>query len=406
MKVAYLTTCFGTQSHTFIRREVWALRNTGVAVSLYGVRPDKNDIASDALPLVKETHYIYPIKPLEFVRSNLKYFAQSPLRYLKGAITALTSKEFSLKRRAKMLYHYFLAATFAEHMKRDGITHIHAHFMNVSASISMYASYHSKIPFSVTVHSAGTYKTPYILGVDQKLKSAQFLIMISHFNVDYCDAIVHCRDKSHVVRCGMDLVDFKYRGAQQTKPQAPTRLLGVGRFVEKKGFKYLIEAAHILRERGMQFTLTLIGDGPLAMQLKQLVDEYKVNDIVVFTGQRTTAEVRKTMLESDIVIVPSVTSETGEKEGLPVVIMEAMATGVPVVASAHSGIPEIVLPEKTGYLTPEKDAQAIADAIYQIVQHPSPTMIENAYQLVDQSFNIHRIAEQRLALFSHYHITR
>jgi len=406
MKVAYLTTCFGTQSHTFIRREVWALRNLDVAISLYGIRPDRNDIATDAMPLVKETHYIYPIKPLEFIRANLKYLAQSPSRYLKGAITALTSKEFSLKRRAKMLYHYFVAATFAERMTRDGITHIHAHFMNVSTSIAMYASYHSNIPFSVTVHSAGTYKTPYILGVDQKLKSAQFLIMISHFNVDYCDAIFPCREKSHVIRCGMDLVDFKYRGAQQIKTQAPIRLLGVGRFVEKKGFKYLIEAVHMLRERGVKFTLTLIGDGPLAKQLKQLVDEYKINDIVIFTGQRTTDEVRKVMFESDVVIVPSVTSETGEQEGLPVVIMEAMATGVPVVASAHSGIPEIVLPEKTGYLTPEKDAQAIAEAIYQIVQHPSPVMIENAYQLVDQSFNINRIAEQRRALFSRYHINR
>ena len=406
MKVAYLTTCFGTQSHTFIRREVWALRNLGVSIGLYGVRRDASEIAADAKQLVDETHYIYPIKPLEIIRANLKYYAQSPLRYLKGAITAFTSKEFSLKRRAKMLYHYFLSATIAERLKRDGITHIHAHFMNVSASIAMYASHHSEIPFSVTVHSAGTYNTPNILGVDQKLTSAQFLIMISHFNVEFFDAILPCRNKSHVIRCGMNLVDFKYRGSKQQQTQSPTKLLAVGRFVEKKGFKYLIEAAHVLRERGVQFILTLIGDGPLAKQLKQLVDVYKLNDVVVFSGQRTSAEVRELMFVSDVVIVPSVTSESGEKEGLPVVIMEAMAIGVPVVASAHSGIPEIVLEEKTGYLTPEKDAQAIADAIYKIIQHPSPEMIENAYQLVEQSFNINRIAEQRLALFSRYHITR
>lgn len=403
MKVAYLTTCFGTQSHTFIRREIWALRARDVKIGLYGIRRENSAIASDAQPLVDETIYVYPLKPLDVIRANLKYLLRSPLRYLKGALNALSSKEFSIQRRAKMLYHYCISAPIAERMSEDGITQIHAHFMNVSTSIAMYASYHSTIPFSVTVHSAGTYKTPHMLGVDQKLQSAQFLMMISHNNVEYFDAISPCRDKSHVVRCGMNLNDFTFRDAEKVHSQVRARLLGVGRFVEKKGFKYLIDAAHLLHKSGVEFTLTLIGDGPLAEPLKQLAKEHQLGDRVLFAGQKSTAEVRAAMLESDVVIVPSVTSATGEKEGLPVVIMEAMATGVPVIASEHSGIPEIVQPGKTGILTPEKDARAIAQAITQVVQQPSPEMIKNAYQLVEQNFNIERVAEQRLALFSRYH---
>lgn len=399
MKVAYLTTCFGTQSHTFIRREIWALRDRGVAISLYGIRPDRTAVAPDVKPLVEETHYLYPVKPLQVVRANLTYLVKSPLRYLTGLFKSISSKEFSVGRRAKMAYHYLISAPIAERMTDDGITHIHAHFMNVSASIAMYASHHSTIPFSITVHSAGTYKTPHILGVDQKLESAQFLMMISHYNVTYFNAIVPCIEKSHVVRCGMNLADFTFRDSREVNPQNPAKLLGVGRFVEKKGFRYLIEAAHLLRENGLQFTLTLIGDGPLAESLKQLARDYQIEDCVLFAGQKNTAEVRTAMLESDVVIVPSVTSASGEMEGLPVVIMEAMAIGVPVVASAHSGIPEIVQPDTTGYLTPEKDAPAIAQAITKAVQEPSPRIIENAYRLVDQTFNIDRVAEQRFELF-------
>lgn len=403
MKVAYLTTCFGTQSHTFIRREVLALRNLGLAICLYGIRKDPFGTAADAESLVDETNYLYPLKAVPIIKANLKYLARSPLYYLRGALAAVTSKEFGLKRRAKMLFHYFVATTVADKIVAAGVTHVHAHFMNVSTSVAMYAAYHSRIPFSVTVHSAGEYKAPHVLGADQKLKMAQFLIMISHFNVDYFDAIWPCREKSYVIRCGMNLSDFTYRGARPTYSNSVIKLLGVGRMVEKKGFLYLIEAAALLKEKQVSFILTLIGDGPLATELKQLAQRLNVTDVVHFAGKKHSGEVRAAMADADVVIVPSVTSASGEKEGLPVVIMEAMATGVPVVASAHSGIPEIVLPNKTGYLTPEKDSQAIADAIQSIIKNPSPELVEDAYQLVERSFNIDRIAEQRLALFSRYH---
>lgn len=402
MKIAYLTTCFGTQSHTFIRREISALRKHGLSISLYGIRQDASGIAADAKPLVAETQYLYPMQWGGLIKANLAALIRSPVRYLDGALVAASSKEFSLKRRAKMLFHYAAATVVAERMKRDGITHIHAHFMNVATSIAMYAAHHCQIPFSATVHSAGEYKTPHVLGVDQKLAQAQFLIMISHFNVDYFDAIASCRDKSHVVRCGMNLLDFTYRAPQPLHHDTPVKLLGVGRLVEKKGFRYLIDAAQILKTRRLQFTLTLIGDGSLTAELKQLAAENNVSDHIHFVGKKNTAEVRAAMAAADVVIVPSVTSATGEQEGLPVVIMEAMATGVPVIASDHSGIPEIVIPGRTGYLTPEKDAVAIADAICTIIQKPSPSMVENAYQLVELEFNIDRIAEQRIALFSRY----
>lgn len=405
MNVAYLTNCFGTQSHTFIRREIRSLRRLGLQLTLYGVRRDAENIAPDAVDLVEETTYLYPLSYTRLLSCNLHFVAKSPVHYIKGLWKAFASPEFSIKRRAKMAYHYLAAAALARNMIEHKVDHIHAHFMNVSASLAMYASHHARIPFSITVHSAGTFKTPHILGVHQKLRSAQFLLMISNYNIEYFSKIVPCRDKSHVVRCGMTLDDFDYRGSDHDA-SSPAILLAVGRFVEKKGFKYLIQACHKLKQQGLNFKLSLIGNGPLKTSLEQEVASLELRDVVVFAGAKSTDEVRRAMTEADVVIVPSVTSASGEMEGLPVVIMEAMAIGVPVVASAHSGIPEIVQPGKTGYLTPEKDATAIAEAIATALQRPSPAMVENAYQLVEQTFNIDRVAEQRLELFSSHHTSR
>lgn len=402
MKIAYLTNCFGSQSHTFMRREIRALRNLGLPLALYGIRKDVGSQADDAQDLVAETQYLYPISATGVIRSNLSCLLRSPARYFCGLWRSVSSPEFSLKRRAKMLYHYLLAPAFARHMQSQGVTHIHAHFMNVSASIAMYAAHHSGIPFSITVHSAGTYKTPHILGVDQKLRSAQFLIMISENNINYFDPIVPCRDKSHVVRCGMDLSNFTLKTPEQQTPHNPPQILAVGRFVEKKGFIYLIEAMHLLQQSGFAAQLTLIGGGPLESELKQKATELQLSEHVHFAGPKSIAEVHQAMGNSDLVIVPSVTSKSGEQEGLPVVIMEAMATGVPVIASEHSGIPEIVQPGVTGTLTPEKSPKAIAQAIKDTLSRDNSTLIHQAHQLVEETFNIDAVAQQRCDLFNRY----
>jgi colanic acid/amylovoran biosynthesis glycosyltransferase len=409
MKIAYLTNCFGTQSHTFMRREIRALRALGVDLALYGIREDTSAQATDARDLVAETTYLYPVQKSTTIAANFHYFLRHPLKFASGFWEAFTSQEFSLARRAKMVAHYFLAAPIARHMEAAGITHVHAQFLNVSTSIAMYTSMHAGIPFSVTVHSAGSYKAEDTVGLHQKLSSAQFLIMISHYNVNYYDAVAHCREKSYVVRCGMDLEDFSFqipnnllqRHSDGTKPKV--RLLGVGRFVAKKGFRYLIETAAILKQREINFELRIIGNGPLDSELRAQVDQLRLQDYVVFLGQKSVAEVRVAMADADMVIVPSITTDNGDMEGLPVVIMEAMATGAAVIASDHAGIPEIVIPEDTGFLTPERDPESIANAVCHFIDNPSADMLIRARRLIEEHFNIAVVAQQRQEIFCRHH---
>lgn len=403
MKIAYLTSCFSTQSHTFIRREIVALRELGLEVSLFGIHKDES-APSDTQPWQDETHYLYPIAVGEQIAATFKYFVKSPIKYIRGAVKAFNSTEFSLKRRLKMLFHYFVAVRTADTLLAQNCEHVHAHFMNVSTSVAMYAAYHANIPYSVTVHSAGTYKTPHILGTNQKLSEAQFLIMISNYNIQYFNAIEPCKEKSHLVRCGMDLNNFTFNGSEQYKARKPLKILAVGRFVEKKGFIYLIQAIALLAKQNHEAELTIIGSGPLESQLKAEVKRNNIGDSILFTGQKSSDFVHNAMSQSDVVVVPSVTSTTGEMEGLPVVIMEAMATGIPVVSTKHSGIPEIVLNEQTGLIVEEKNSQALADALAKLINHTVDTkaLIENAHKLVFEEFNIKTVAEKRLQLFTEY----
>lgn len=393
MKIAYLTSCFGTQSHTFIRREIEQLEKLNVEIALYGIRKDPKGIPS----IQARTHYLYPLALGALITSNLRLLVTQPLRYLNGLIGALTSPELSLKRRLKMGYHFLVAAQTATSFKQNNITQVHAHFMNVSASVAIFAAYHCRIPASITVHSAGTFGTPHILGIAQKLKQANHLLMISNYNINYFHKIFPCSHKSTVVRCGMDLPQFPYT----PKPMARNttlKLLAVGRCVEKKGFTHLVEAVRIAAEKNINITLTLIGDGPLLPALKE---QAKTLNNITFLGQQPTEVVRQAMVDNDIVVVPSVTSATGEMEGLPVVIMEAMAVGRLVIATQHSGIPEIVINEHTGYLVAEKQPAQIIDAIKTLLERNNElTLIHNARQLIETEFNIEIIADKRKQIFT------
>lgn len=393
MKIAYITNCFGTQSHTFIRREIQQLEHAGAKIALFGIRKDPKGIGE----IQKRTTYLYPISALSLLKSNIKYFSKSPAHYIKGLVAAIISPELSLPRRAKMAYHYLAATKTADHITSANITHIHAHFMNVSASIAMYASHHSGIPYSITVHSAGTFGTPHILGIPQKIKQAQHLVMISNYNIRYFDNISPCIHKSTVIRCGLDISKFEFSPKRIDKQQT-IKLLAVGRFVEKKGFTHLIEAMQLALTEGMQLELNIAGDGPLKEKLQ--AQAANLGSAVKFLGQQPSIEVRKLMLASDIVVIPSVTSESGEMEGLPVVIMEAMATGRLVISTIHSGIPEIVIDKKTGYLAEEKSPQQLVDAIKNALENSNENdIIEAAYDKVRNEFNIETIAKLRKELF-------
>ena len=409
MRIAYITTCFGAQSHTFIRREIAELAKQDIEVELFGIRRNVScKLTENERQQVSRTYYLYPLRLGCTLLLNLDWMVTRLHRYWPALWVALTNGERKLLQRLKLIYHFFMAAPLAQQMEQRGVEHIHAHFMNVSATMAMYTSLLTGIPYSITVHSAGTRNVPHIIGISPKLKYAQFLIMISRFNIDYFDGIYPCRDKSTVVRCGIDLDQYPYREPDDSPigvDAQPVLLLAVGRLVEKKGFRFLVDAVARLRDKSVDVALDIVGSGPLENALQQQVRDLSLTDRVTFSGSASTDDVRRKMLQATAVIVPSVTSESGEMEGIPVVLMEAMALGVPVLSTRHSGIPELVREDETGMVVPEQDVEALALALQSFSDTSSEKILERARyvrkarRLIESEFDIAVVARQRNNLF-------
>jgi glycosyltransferase involved in cell wall biosynthesis len=402
MKIAYITTSLGSLSHTFIRREVMELRNLGMDISLFGIRPElAKELSGTEKKLAEETAYLYPVRLPANIAANIFFIIRKPFSYFRVLISALLNEEKDLFQHLKLIYHFFMASYLAFYMYKKGIQHIHAHFLNVPATLAMYCSRVLGIPFSITIHSAGTAQLKAMISIKSKLREAKFICAISEYNKEYISKHVYpCREKTYVVRCGINSNEYNLRSSQKLT-EKPIRLLSIGRFVEKKGFKYLIRAMELLKRKSMDFRLTMIGNGPLEIEVKKQIKDAGLQSIIILKGSLPHEEVKMELGKSSILVAPSVEAGSGEKEGIPIVIMEAMASGVLVIATRHSGIPEIVKDKITGFLVPEKNHSAITEAI-ELARKDSVlrrTCINNARNLIVQEFNIKEMAKLKKRIF-------
>ncbi len=199
--------------------------------------------------------------------------------------------------------------------------------------------------------------------------------------------------KMHVLHMGVDLREFEYR-ARTLRADEPLRLLSVARLIEKKGIRYAIEALAIARERlGRAFEYHVVGDGPLRAELEELVQARGLSREVTFHGWRTTEQVSEMLERAHVLVLPSVTAKNGDMEGIPVALMEAMAGGLPVLTTEHSGIPELVKNGDTGVAVPERDAPALASALERLVAEREswPTLTESARRMVEAEFDSEKL---------------
>jgi glycosyltransferase involved in cell wall biosynthesis len=246
-------------------------------------------------------------------------------------------------------------------MKRAGVTHVHAHFANHPAVAGLIINRLTGIPFSFTAHGSDLHKNRLML--DKKVEAAAFVAAISSYNremiVQECGERV--RHKVHVIHCGIDPAVF----LPEPKPASavPVQIVCVGSLIEVKGHQYLIEACASLRDRGIPFRCHLIGEGALRRQLETQISKFGLNHHIKLHGGLPRDKVAQMFRNADVAALTSVQTKSGKREGIPVVLMEAMACELPVVASDISGIPELVESGETGFLVPPRDSAAIAQAL-------------------------------------------
>ena len=250
----------------------------------------------------------------------------------------------------------------------------------------MLVSLRSRVPFSFTAHAHDIFLEDHLLA--DKLRHAAFGVTISEFNRRFMADKLHRTTLAqlHIVHCGVSPGAFAFNGSGRDSGA----LIAVGRLDEIKGFEYLVEACVILRDRGVAFECRIIGDGPLRASLQQRIDSHRLTHEVVLLGARQQEEVRAHLDRASVFVLPSVVTSRGDRDGIPVALMEAMAVGLPAVSTRVSGIPELVQHGINGLLAEPRDAADLARCIERMLTEPqaAQAMALRARQTVEQDFNV------------------
>jgi glycosyltransferase involved in cell wall biosynthesis len=357
--IAYLTSQYARAGDTFIRGEVEQLRRLGRVVHTFSVRkPGPEEVVSDEIRRERAgTIDLLEAGAVRLALAGLRRAIAAPRRSLEAVRTAIRAVPVGIPRPWVRRISYVLEAAYlADWLEAKDVGHLHNHIGENSAVVAMLAATYADIPYSLTIHGPSEFDRPALLALDQKIGRAAFVAAISEFTRSQLFRWCAREDwpKIRVIRCGLD-ESFLSRGVAPI-PARP-RLVSVGRLAEQKGHLLLIDAAARLRERGLEFELVLVGDGPLRREIETLIDRLDLRDHVRITGFLGTAEVRRELEAARAMVLPSFA------EGLPVVIMEALALGRPVISTYIAGIPELVEPGRSGWLVPAGAVLPLAEAM-------------------------------------------
>ncbi|HEX6386109.1 MAG TPA: glycosyltransferase [Anaerolineae bacterium] len=372
-KVAYIMSRFPKITETFILYEMMAMERLGVPVEVYPFLREKTDVVhSEAEQYVERAHFGPFLLSRPILQAHLHYLRRQPRVYLDTLWTLLRANWGSARFFTRALALFPKAVYFARRMSDDGVTHVHAHFASHPAAAAFVVRRLADIPYSFTAHGSDLHRDRHML--PEKVAEAEFVVPISRYNqqmiLDECGE--QYRDKVVVVHCGVDTKVFKPRGAPTAhdRGEGPFTILCVGTLHEVKGQAYLIEACRLLKGEGITFICRFAGDGPDIEMLQRQAAEAGLAERVCFHGRLTREEVVELLAQADVLVAPSVPTSNGRREGIPVVLMEAMGSSVPVIASGISGIPELVEDGKCGFLVPPGDANRLAKAIEYLYHDP------------------------------------
>lgn len=396
IQVAYLVNQYPMVSHSFIRREIHALERLGVTVQRVAVRGWDEPLVDPQDQLERtRTRYLLREGFFPLLVSMFQTMVSSPERFTHALCLAMRCARVS----DKSLLHHFAylaeACLLLTWLKESQVEHVHAHFGTNGTQVAMLAHSLGGPSFSFTVHGPEEFDKPQALVLGEKVRRAAFVAAISSFGRSQIFRWVehgHWK-KIHVVHCGLE--QAFHAGEARPAPAAPN-MVCIGRLCEQKGQLLLMEAAHLLKQRGMAFSLVLAGDGEMRAAVEAAIARYNLHDQVRITGWISGLQVRGELLAARALVLPSFA------EGLPVVIMEAMSMRRPVLSTFVAGIPELVQPGETGWLVPAGDVQRLADAMQLCLQTPVDVLVrmgEAARQRVLDRHDIDTEATKLAALF-------
>jgi colanic acid/amylovoran biosynthesis glycosyltransferase len=355
-KLAYLFERFPAFTKTFCAREVAELYRQNYRVPVFSIRRP-NDERPVNIPLDEVAIHYLP-------DSNSPFF-KIPTRWAARRFADHWQKKVDSRDK----HRFFEAIYLGNRLKKAGIKHLHVHFAGMAARTAWWVKKLFGISYSFTGHANDIFveKPDQRVPLKSLVAEARFVVSVSDYGVDYLRSrFPFAANKIYRVYNGINLAQFI-----PAEPAArPVRIISVGRLIPKKGYAELVEACSILNKQGFDFHCTIIGGGTEHLPLRQLIAARGVDKIVELVGPKSQIGIVQLLAQSQIFVFPARRDETGDQDNLPTVLIEAMASGLPIVASSLAGIPEIITDQVNGLLVPQQDPEALASAIQSLLLDP------------------------------------
>lgn len=391
MKIAYLVNTYPRPSHTFIRREIRALERRGFKIHRFAMRSERGSLV-DPADLAEDdvTEHVLHVGKGKLLRSALHWMTAHPAGSIRAFTAALQCGAHGAGGspgtggRLRHMIYLLEAAYIAQRSADLKIEHVHAHFGTNSTTVAMLSRLMGGPRYSFTVHGPEEFDAPLPLALGDKMRHAAFTVAISSFGRSqlYRWAALADWKKLAVVHCGIEPEKFT---APKASPTGGPHLVAIGRLAEQKGFSLLIEAMSLAVSTHPDLRLTVVGDGPMRPEIEALIAANALSGNVTLAGWQDEAGVARALGAAQALILPSFA------EGLPMVVMEAMAAGRPVIATAIAGVPELVVQGETGWIVPAGDALGLAEAIAALAKTPADQLAAMGQTARSRVFERHDI---------------
>lgn len=390
-RIAYVLKVYPRTSQTFVLTEILAHERAGLAVDIFSLRRTDDSRFHAALAKVQS-----PVFQIARAGSKATVVLEE-LREHGKHLPKLWDVVQNTRANAEDLIQ---AARISRAIMDRGIVHMHAHFGTIATVVARLASKITGISYSFTAHAKDIFHEVVVEEVlRKKLADAAGVITVSQFNVNFLkDKYTDAADRVRLIYNGLDLNEFQF----EQSGDKPPLILAVGRLVEKKGFKYLLEACSILRSRGVLFRCEVVGGGVLEAELQDQLRKLDLGDCVELCGPMSQSDVISKIRQACVLAAPCVHAEDNDRDGLPTILLEAMALGTPCISTPVTGIPEVLKHDETGLMVAERDKVELADACERLLadQHLRATLVLNGRRLIEENFDIDKNTAKIRAFFS------
>ena len=393
-RLAYLFERFPSFTQTFCYREIGEVRRQGFAPAIFSVRRPLNEPAQDWDPaIVREVHYLPRDEDL---------VAEVDRALRKGKLPARVAHEIAAWGRQTDFLRLYQAAWLGPRLQALDVRHVHAHFAGLAARTAYWIQRFFGVGFSFTAHANDIFAPkPFRISLGTLVGAARAVVAVSDFGANFLrEKFPEDARKIERVYNGIELDRFE----PAERSERPPAIISIGRLIEKKGFRDLIEACRLLQERELDFRCEIVGEGPLEGTLQAQIAAAGLTKTVVLTGPLAQAEIIERLARSALFVLPCVAEKDGGMDNLPTVVMEAMAAHLPVVSTHVAGIPEMVLDGETGLLVPEHQPVALANAIERLVRDRAQarSLGETGFRRALELFAIEKSGAELRSLFHEF----